>query len=80
VSARSRVDGGAGQLDWLVLFLRTLRNFRWSLWREKDHLAAALPFLLLEVLEDPYQVIVETSSRLLANLSDFFDDRVLPPD
>jgi hypothetical protein len=29
-------------------------------------------------LEDPYQVIVETSSMLLANLSDFFDDWVLP--
>jgi hypothetical protein len=35
-----------------------------------------LPFLLLEVLEDPHQVEVETSSMLLANLSDFFNDRV----
>src|SRR3954466_9965217 len=61
-----------------ALFFRTLRNFQWSLRRERDHLAAALPFLLLEVLEDPYQVIVETSSMLLANLSDFFDDWVLP--
>src|SRR3954471_16305104 len=61
-----------------VLFFRTLRNFQWLLLRERNHLAAALPFLLLDVLEDPYQVIVETSSMLLANLSDFFDDRVLP--
>src|SRR3954469_466112 len=61
-----------------ALFFRTLRNFQWSLRRERDYLAAALPFLLLEVLEDPYQVIVETSSMLLANLSHFFDDRVLP--
>jgi hypothetical protein len=63
---------------WPALFFRTIRNFQWSLRRERDHLAAALPFLLFEVLEDPYQVIVETSSMLLANLSDFFDDRVLP--
>jgi hypothetical protein len=61
-----------------ALFFRTFRNFQWLLRGERDHLAAALAFLLLEVLEDPYQVIVETSSMLLANLSDFFDDWVLP--
>jgi hypothetical protein len=58
--------------------LRTLRNFQWSFWWKRDYLAAALPFLLLEILEDPYQVVVETSSMLFANLSDFFDNRVLP--
>jgi hypothetical protein len=56
----------------------SVANFQWPLRRERDHLTTALPFLLLEILEDPFQVIVETSSMLLANLSDFFDDRVLP--
>src|SRR5436305_10954135 len=57
---------------------QTRLNFQRSFRRKRDHLAAALPFLLLKILEDPCQVIVETSSMLFANLSDFFDNWVLP--
>lgn len=55
------------------LFLRALRgDLHWTLWRERYHLPAALPFLLLEILEDLFQVIVERaacSSRTLRTSS-----------
>ena len=53
-------------------------NLQRALGWERDHLPIALPFLLLEILENLSQVIVETSRMLLANFSDLLDDRIVP--
>lgn len=45
---------------------------------KRNHLSATLPFLVLQVVEDGFYVVIKLRRVLLAELSDFFNDGIFP--